>query len=410
MTKLFNTLCLFISLVCNGYTSESQEYSRLCNCINSTNQNIGILVENNQTEIKQNNSSQKLVRILSLDGGGTRGYAQAKFLELFCEDTGISNLGEYFDVVAGTSVGGINAVGLANGTTPRSMMDFFREKTPWVFTVRSACDIFSNNASYPSNKPNLLQMLYFGIFTSYPFYKSISKTSNYGDARLRRELTNIFGDRLLTSIKTKILLTAYNYSEYTPVLFTNTNTNIVPNTFGDVKIVDALMATTSAPIYFPSTQMKLSNNPKEPAYNIMDGGLFQNNPSSLAFTTAHMLYPSATKYCILSIGTGIRHVGLHISSDEQEPSNSPIIQYTNLWDIVMTNSEIDNDILFSAISNDKSNISYYRFNFKLDINRDYEMDTSTSEFFDYLDTEVIAKYQEDKDKIKQFINKLKDVD
>ena len=410
MPKLFNSIVLLIALICNGYTNESQEYSELCNSINNTEQNVGILVENNQTEIKENNSSCKTVKILSFDGGGTRGYVHAKFLELFCEDTGISNLGEYFDIVAGTSVGGINAVGLSSGTTPKSMMDFFREKTPWIFTVRSIRDIFSNNASYPSNKPNLYKKLYFGIFASYPFYKAVSENSNYGDARLRKELTDIFGDKLLTSIKTKILLTAYNYSEYTPVLFTNTNTNIVPNTFGDVKIVDALMATTSAPIYFPSIQMKLSNDPKEPAYNIMDGSLFQNNPSSLAFTTANMLYPSATKYCILSIGTGIRHIGLHISSDEQEPSNSTIIQYTNLWDIVMTNSEIDNDILFNSISNNKSNISYYRFNFKLDANRDYELDTSTSEFFDYLDTAVTAKYQEDKDKIKQFINKLKDVD
>ena len=220
-----------------------------------------------------NNDTIKNVRILSLDGGGTRIYSQAKFLEYFCNDAGITDLGEYFDLIAGTSAGSICATAVANGMKPSDIVTFVKEKTPWVFTTRSILDMFSNNASYPSNKHTLLRKLYLGIIRSYPFYKSVSETSNYGDARLRRELTDIFGDRLLTSLKTSVLLTAYNYSEHNPVIFSNANVSSIPELFRNVKIVDAVMGSISAPIYFPSTQMKLSNNPKEPAYNIyLNGG------------------------------------------------------------------------------------------------------------------------------------------
>ena len=408
MNKLFNNIFLFTLLICNGYTTELLE----CSSINNI-ENHGILVDNDQLDsinkIDSSNSSNKDVKILSLDGGGTRGYVQAKFLELFCNDAKIKNLGECFDVIAGTSVGGLNAVACANGLSPDYMMDFFREKSPWIFTIRSKKDIFSNNASYSSYKPNKIQMLYMmGI--SNPFYKAVSSESNYGEVRLKREIYNIVEDRLLTSLKTNVLLTAHNYSEYAPVVFTNANIEGIPNTFKEVKIVDALMATTSAPVYFPSTKLKLSPDPNEPAYNIIDGGLFQNNPSSLAFSAAKKLYPNATSYSLLSIGTGINKIGLHVSSKEAEPSNSSVIKYTKLFNITMENSQIDNDLLFKVLSNNKNyNVSYYRFNIQLDSNRDCSFDTSTSDFFDYLDDKVIVKYQEEHDKINQFINKLKGV-
>ena len=393
-------------MICNGYTIELQKFSDINNI-----ENHGILVDYNQSkstnEVNNNNSSKGIIKILSLDGGGTKGYLQARFLDLFCNEAGITNIGEYFDVIAGTSVGGINAVLCADNSSPSNMMNFFREKSPWIFTIRSKKDIFSSNASYPSHKPNKAQMLYM-MTISDPFYKAVSRNSNYGDARLKREIYSIVGDRSLTSLKTNILLTAHNYSEYAPVIFTNANVEGLPNTFSKVRIVDALMATTSAPLYFPSTKLKLSPDPKEPAYNIIDGALFQNNPSSLAFSAAQMLYPSSNKYCILSIGTGINKIGLHISSKEKEPGNSSVKKYNELLGIAMENSQIDNDILFRGLSNNpNSNIFYYRFNIQLDNNRDCEFDDSTKDFFDYLDNEVTKKYCEEHDKIKQFIKDLK---
>ena len=458
MTKLLNTVFLFTALCCSGYASDilrneeleqnkclqdtqndikeqnNTYYNLLINGLTSIPNLIGnglYSVSNLTTSsiysvsnlIKSgwnflssytlrptttiNDDKNKIVRILSLDGGGTRIYSQAKFLEYFCNDAKIDDLGEYFDIIAASSSGSISAVALANGMNPADLMTFAKEKTPWIFTVRSPRDIFSNNASYPSNKPNLYKKLYLGIFASYPFYKAVSEDSNYGDARLRKELTDIFGDRKLPSLKTSVLLTAYNYSEHNPLVFTNTNIDNIPELFKDIKIVDAVMGAISAPIYFPATKLKLSTDPDDTASSIVDGGLFQYNPSTLAFATAQMLYPSAKQYSILSLGTGETEIGLHFSSNEKEPSDISIIQYSKLYNITLTNAGLANDILFKSMNTNKnSKVSYYRFDFKLDTSRDYELDTSTSEFFDYLDNTVTAKYQEDKEKIKQFINEL----
>ncbi|MBQ9441243.1 MAG: patatin-like phospholipase family protein [Alphaproteobacteria bacterium] len=352
------------------------------------------------------------IRILSLEGGGTRGYIQSAFLKMFCKEAEITNIGEYFDLIAGTSIGGLNAVAFASGYTTDYCCNFFREEAPWIFTVRTVKDVltFSNNASIPSHKPNKLQMFGMGLFSN-PFYKATSHTSNYGQSRLRNELTNRFKNKLLTDLNTKVLLTAHNYSEYAPVIFTNAELENVPDTYRNIKVVDALMATSSAPIYFDNTKLKLSQDPNEPAYNIIDGALFQNNPSSLAYAAAQMIYPSASKYCILSVGTGMQKIGLHVSSKEKEPSNATLLKLTNLYKIAMENSEIDNDILFKALNKSKnSNVAYYRFNVQLDNNRECDIDTSTPEFFDYLDTTVEARYKEDYANIKQFMNKMNGIE
>ena len=352
-----------------------------------------------------NDKNNKIVRILSLDGGGTRGYIQAKFLELFCKDAGINDLGEYFDLIAGTSIGGINAVAFASGMKPTDLVKFFREKSPWIFTIRNKKDIFSNNASIPSNTPNKWQMLYM-IGTSNPFYKSVSQKSNYGDARLHKELKNVFGDKLLNQVKTKVLLPAYNLSNCTPIVFTNVNLDNISNAFVNVKIVDALMATASFPTYFPSVKLKLSNN----FANVADGGLFQYNPSVLALIVAKHCYPSANKYCILSIGTGIRQSKLKFDEGKNIIYNLLPIKYTRLWDIFMQSSKTTCDTLLNTLGNDiDSNINYYRFNVNLDTNKECGLDTSTSNFFDYLDNIVELKYKENIKEIKQFISNINSI-
>lgn len=355
--------------------------------------------------------SNKTVRILSLDGGGTRGFIQSYFLEKFCLKAGITKLANYFDLIAGASVGGINAVAFADGLSPESMCSFFREKTPWIFTIRSATDLLSDKAEEPSNKPNAIQKAYM-LGVSDPFYKSVSPNSNYGDARLKKEIQNIFENRILTSINTPVLLTAHNYSKQHPLVFTNISMSAVPETFRKQKIVDVLMGTSAAPIYFPSYNIHLSADPEEPDDKIIDGGLFQNNPVSLALSTAISLYPSAKRYCILSIGTGLGSIRTKTLSEEPSPSEASIAKYLNLLDIVISNAEHSNDLCFKALHDlaFDTNFFYYRFNINLDPNRDCELDTSTSDFFDYLEQTVDEKILEDDYELGQFISRFVDID
>ena len=71
-------------------------------------------------------------RILAIDGGGIRGVFPAAFLaslEERCERP----IGEYFDLIAGTSTGGIIAIGLALGLPAKDILDLYEQKGPAIF-------------------------------------------------------------------------------------------------------------------------------------------------------------------------------------------------------------------------------------------------------------------------------------
>ncbi len=417
MFNIFKGMLITTLLCCSAININANNISEILNTETTSNllPNSDFITEGNvinEDSVSIKSKDKEVVNIISLDGGGTRAYLQAKFLEKFCEDANIDNISEYFDIIAGTSAGSLNAVALASNITPTDMMTFYREKTPWIFTVRSIKDIFRNNASVPSNKPNKFQQFLMMLFSN-PFYKSVSQESNYGTARLRRTLEDTFGNKYLKSIKTPVLLTAYNDSEYYPMVFTNVDfdKNIIPGAFGNIKIVDSVMASMSAPIYFPSTDLHVSNDKNAQAKSIIDGGVFQTNPSLLAFVTANMLYPFAKNYRLLNIGTGAGPIGLHLDIDYPEPSNVAALKYARLFDTTERNAVLTNDIFFRGMSSIPSNnINYYRFNIILDSNRDCNLDNSTPEFFDYLDSEVEKQYKIDNEKINEFIKNLTNTD
>ena len=67
------------------------------------------------------------VRVLSLDGGGIRGYLSLKWLQRFISQWGVNGneLWKYFDVICGTSIGGIAALSYAYGKSPDELKPFF---------------------------------------------------------------------------------------------------------------------------------------------------------------------------------------------------------------------------------------------------------------------------------------------
>ena len=352
-------------------------------------------------------TTKKTVKILSFDGGGTRGYLQCKFLQRFCQQAGITDLSKEFDVFAGSSVGAINAVAFASGMTPEMMMQFFREKTPWIFTIRGAGDLLSNNASSPSNKPNLIQKAGM-FFTKDPWYKATSTESNYGNALLKSEIFNIFGDRTLETLVPHILITANNYSHKKPISFINNDYIADKNHISNVKIVDALIASSSAPFYLPKYAMHLSPDPEAPDDLLEDGGLFANNPTGLAYDMAKRLYPGAKRYCILSLSTGTGTISEKGNEEYSQEVNN-FLHVLRILNTMISNSEIVVHQRFVTLSEcQDDNVFYYRFKSKLDPNKDTELDTSTPEFFDYLDEAVITKYNNSINEISLFIDRLFD--
>src|SRR4051794_26793503 len=76
-------------------------------------------------------------RILSIDGGGIRGAMPVAFLARVEEITG-KNIVEHFDLIVGTSTGGIIAVGLGLGLSAADILSFYREWGPGIFGYQSS--------------------------------------------------------------------------------------------------------------------------------------------------------------------------------------------------------------------------------------------------------------------------------
>src|ERR1700730_19202618 len=77
-------------------------------------------------------SDCSVFRILSLDGGGIRGVFPAALLARL-EQHLDAPIGSYFDLIAGTSTGGIIAIGLGLGLSAKDILKFYAERGPAIF-------------------------------------------------------------------------------------------------------------------------------------------------------------------------------------------------------------------------------------------------------------------------------------
>ena len=239
----------------------------------------------------------KTVRILSLDGGGMRGYLSATFLKRFCVQAGIppNQLFNSFDIITGTSIGGIQALGYAYGQSPDNMLQFFSSK---------GASIFYYNSILP------LSAYKFSVIMGLPTYP----TTFYGQTPLQAALEEVFGTTLrLSDLPGKVIIPSWDAGQDSSIIFSNI-TGFEPFMTGaNTEVVNVGLATSAAPLYFPSALVG--------GETLIDGGVYQNNPVTTAFSVARQLFPQATRLCVLSVGTGVAHnafvpeTALKLSSD-----------------------------------------------------------------------------------------------
>lgn len=191
------------------------------------------------------------IKILSLNGGGVRGLFTISVLaeiERIIEDkTGASNVkvGDYFDLITGTSIGGIMALGLAYGKSARELETIFKEKASLIFPKRNR---------------------YFS-------YLKLPFTALYSSKPLRDTVVSMIGESVtFNDLERRVMIPAVNLSTGKPQFF-KTPHNPQFNRDGRLKLIDAAMATSAAPTYFsPHYCTDLSSY-------FADGGLVANNPS-----------------------------------------------------------------------------------------------------------------------------------
>lgn len=345
----------------------------------------------------------KTLRVLSLDGGGARGYLSVSFLAKL-QTYFDRPLYEIFDVIAGSSTGGLQALSYANGLSIDEVKNFYLQDAPWVFTNRTAADILigSNNASSPSNRPSTIDKITILGNNGY-LYRAVSLDSNYGDARLKKKLVDTFGVTTLQDLKTNVLITSYRKDTNSPIIFSNIYD---PNYFGqEFSTVNVALSTSAAPIYLPP--INIDNE------LYMDGGVYQNNPANLAISMGRRIKPFAKRICVLSLGTGLGDVGF----DEVIPTNEklgllPFEQAVKDLVAVIDQSvagsqeAVAKSLSLISEPNVPSNIFYYRFQPQLDRSLDTEMDNTDPDFFQYLEDLATSTYNNDTTNIATFMGHL----
>ena len=94
-------------------------------------------------------SSRQAFRVLSLDGGGMRGTYTATYLDrvasTFAQRRGVEalDIGAAFDLIVGTSTGGIVACALAKGVPLSEVVTLYQEQGPQIFTQPLPTDVLT---------------------------------------------------------------------------------------------------------------------------------------------------------------------------------------------------------------------------------------------------------------------------
>jgi patatin-like phospholipase/acyl hydrolase len=217
------------------------------------------------------------LRILSIDGGGIRGIIPAKVLAKIEVLTG-KPIADLFDVVTGTSTGGILALGL---TCPGSDGRPMHPATDLVdLYVKKGADIFTQ--SWVREREVLLQPKYLA-------------------SNLEQALADYLGDARLKDAVTRVTVTSYETERRQPFFFRSVRAAREPDQY-DFYMRDVARATSAAPTYFPPHRIGTNSGPDY--FSLVDGGVFANNPGMCAYVDALTEIGARPDVVMVSLGTG----------------------------------------------------------------------------------------------------------
>jgi predicted acylesterase/phospholipase RssA len=216
-------------------------------------------------------------RILALDGGGIKGAFTASVLTTLEEALGSSAAGQ-FDLIAGTSTGGILAVGLGIGLSPRDMLNFYRDRGPVVFPImrlhrKLASKIYS--LVWPKYSQRVLR------------------------AEIEKALYPDQKRKVLADSKCRLVIPAYDAVGGVCHVFRTPHHRLL-TVDKATAAADVALATAAAPTYLPAAVV--DNMIASAAF--FDGGVWANCPAMAAIVEAVCyLGVPLDRIDVLSIGT-----------------------------------------------------------------------------------------------------------
>ena len=300
-----------------------------------------------------------VVRALSIDGGGIRGVIPARFLAEL-ERTAGRPVSQLFDVIAGTSTGGIIALGLATpGTDGRPK-----------WTAAAAAEIYATRGREIFPRFSLAELrARRDRRAARPIVQLVGAVAlprRYGNARYYSEgletvLHDTFEDSRLSEALVEVIVTSYDWKAGRAVVF---NSREAREGGHDPLMRDVARATTAAPTYFAPLRLVLDDGEE---LVLIDGGLAANNPVGLAYYEMLIREQRERRDLdirIVSLGTG------------RPPK--PVPTYRQLWSrgwlalgmgmlgvVFDGTSEIQDEVLRKVITKKEPGSRYWRFDTEL---------------------------------------------
>jgi len=302
-------------------------------------------------------------KILSIDGGGIRGIIPSIILNEIEKKTG-KKVSEIFDLITGTSTGGILALGLCKPDSEgkpqysaEDMTDFYEQEGPKIFP-RS-------------------------------FWRGLSTVGGLLDERyphgpIEEVFDELFSETTIGKSITKVLISSYDIEHRNPFFFKSWRPNIKP-----VKMREAARATSAAPTYFEPLQLKVGGK----LLTLVDGGVFINNPAVSAYAEAKKLFPGED-ILVVSLGTGELTRPIHY----EEAKDWGLAQWAlPILSVVFDGVSDGADYQLRQILGD----NFYRFQTELDIASD-DMDNVSRSNMEALKLEaqqILSERQQNLDEL-----------
>ncbi|KAI5598214.1 hypothetical protein BDE02_02G118000 [Populus trichocarpa] len=244
-----------------------------------------------------------LITVLSIDGGGIRGIIPGTILaflesELQKLDGEDARLADYFDVISGTSTGGLVTAML---TAPNEQnRPLFAAKDINDFYLKHSPRIFPQDGSPFAAAGNLIKA-FSGPKYDGKYLHSIVK-EKLGDKRLHQTLTNV-------------VIPTFDIKYLQPTIFSSYQVKNDPST--DALLSDICIGTSAAPTYLPAHYFETKDSEgKVRGFNLVDGGVAANNPTLVAIGEVSKeinrdspdFFPVKPtdygRFLVLSLGTG----------------------------------------------------------------------------------------------------------
>lgn len=235
---------------------------------------------------KKNPKNQKPLLILSLDGGGIRGIIPALILAEIEKRTK-KPTSDLFDIISGTSTGGVLAICLTKpGIDGRPQ-----------FTARDIFKLYQVHG-----KRIFHRSIFHTLWTCWGLFASKFPAKNFDSV-----LTQYLGDTKLSQATTGLLIPSYDIERRQPHFFKTRHALNPREPHTDFLMRDVAKATSAAPTYFPPAKIPLPDSDGD-YLALIDGGMFANNPSVCAFAEGikFLKEKQAKNFPIhvISIGTG----------------------------------------------------------------------------------------------------------